>query len=84
VGFVVKKVSLGQVSSEYFGFPCQFSFHQMLHNHLSSGAGTVGQLVAYVPSGLSLSLPHETKKKITLEGGCRGLFQGTKAEFVQE
>jgi hypothetical protein len=24
----VDKVALGQVSSEYFGFPCKFSFHQ--------------------------------------------------------
>jgi hypothetical protein len=45
VGFVVEKVALGQVFSEYFGFPCQSSFHQVLHNHphLSSGAGTIGQ-----------------------------------------
>jgi hypothetical protein len=27
VGFVVDKVGLGQVFSEYFGFPCQSSFH---------------------------------------------------------
>jgi hypothetical protein len=27
VGFVVDKVALGQGFSEYFGFPCQFSFH---------------------------------------------------------
>jgi hypothetical protein len=25
--FVVDKVALGQVFSEYFGFPCQSSFH---------------------------------------------------------
>jgi hypothetical protein len=45
VGFVVDKVALRQVSSEYFGFPYQSSFHQLLHNHphLSSGAGTTGQ-----------------------------------------
>jgi hypothetical protein len=44
VGFVVDKVVLGQVFSEYFGFPCQSSFHQLLHNHPHlSGAGTVGQ-----------------------------------------
>jgi hypothetical protein len=45
VGFVVDKVALGQVFSEYFGFLCQSSFHQLLHNHphLSSGAGTIGQ-----------------------------------------
>jgi hypothetical protein len=45
MGFVVDEVALGQVFSEYFGFPCKSSFHQFLHNHhrLSSGAGTIGQ-----------------------------------------
>jgi hypothetical protein len=33
VGFVVDNVVLGQVFSEYFGFPCQSSFHQILHPH---------------------------------------------------
>jgi hypothetical protein len=33
VEFVVDKVALGQVFSEYFGFPCQSSFHQFLHHH---------------------------------------------------
>jgi hypothetical protein len=63
VGFMVEKVALGQVYFEYFGFPFQFSFHRLLHTHyhLSSGAATVGQLV---PSGLSLTPPQETKKKI--------------------
>jgi hypothetical protein len=62
MGFVVDKVALEQVFSEYFGFPCQFSFHRLLHtNHLSSGAGTTGQLVADVPSGLSLTPPQEKK-----------------------
>jgi hypothetical protein len=42
---VVDKVAPGQVFSEYFGFPCQSSFHQLLHNHphLSSGVCTIGQ-----------------------------------------
>jgi hypothetical protein len=63
-GFVVDKVALGQVFSEYVGYPCQFSFHHLLHTqHLPSGAGTIGQLVADVPSGLSLAPPQETKKK---------------------
>jgi hypothetical protein len=62
VGYVVKKLALGQVSFEYFGFPCQFSFYQMLYTHLSSGATTIGQLVADEPSGLSLTPPHEKKK----------------------
>jgi hypothetical protein len=52
LGFVVDKVALGQVFSEYFGFPCQFSFHRLLntHHHLSAGAGTVGWILADVPS----------------------------------
>jgi hypothetical protein len=31
VGFVMDKEALGQVFSEYFGFPCQL-FHQFLHH----------------------------------------------------
>jgi hypothetical protein len=34
VEFVMDKVALGQVFSEYFGFPFQFSFHQFFYNHL--------------------------------------------------
>jgi hypothetical protein len=64
VGFVVDKVAVGQIFSEYFGYPYHFSFHRLLHtHHLSSGAGTIGQLVAGVPSGLSLTPPQETKLK---------------------
>jgi hypothetical protein len=33
VVFVVDKVALGQVFSEYFDFPCQSSFHQFLHHN---------------------------------------------------
>jgi hypothetical protein len=36
VGFVVDKAALGQVISEYFGFPCQ-SFHRFLHYHNHPG-----------------------------------------------
>jgi hypothetical protein len=32
VGFVVDKVALGQVFSEYFGFPCQSTFHRLLQS----------------------------------------------------
>jgi hypothetical protein len=57
-----------------FGFPGQFSFHRLLHtHHLSSGADTIGQLVADVPSGLSLTPPQETKKKKDIrlkDAGC--------------
>jgi hypothetical protein len=59
-------VVLGQDFSEYFSFSCQSSFKQMLHTHLSSGVGTIGQLVADVPSGLSLTPLHEIKFKIIL------------------
>jgi hypothetical protein len=45
-----------QVFPEYLGFPCH-SFHRLLHthHHLPSEAGTIGQIVADVPSGLSLT-----------------------------
>jgi hypothetical protein len=38
----------------------------MLYIHLSSGAGTIGQLVADVQSGLSLTAPQEIKKNYML------------------
>jgi hypothetical protein len=63
VKFVVDKLALGQVFSEYFGVPWQ-SFHRILHthHHPSSGAGTIGQIVADVTSGLSLTPPQQTPK----------------------
>jgi hypothetical protein len=53
VEFMVDKAALGQVFCEYFGFFCH-SFHQLLHtrHHPSSGAGTVGQIVAEVPENM--------------------------------
>jgi hypothetical protein len=51
----------GRFLSEYFGFPYQFSSHRLLHtHHLSSGTGTIGQLVADMPSGVSLTRHQET------------------------
>jgi hypothetical protein len=66
VGFVVDKSALRQVFSEYFGFPCQ-AFHRLLHtrHHPSSGAGTIVQTVADVPSGLNLTPPQESETKTT-------------------
>jgi hypothetical protein len=77
VGFVVDKVALGQVFSEYFGFPCQFSFHRLLEtHHVSSGVGTIGQLLTDVPSGLSLPSPQDAKKiKTELLAHRRGNFR---------
>jgi hypothetical protein len=58
VGFVVEKVALGQVFSQYFGFPCQFSFRQLLHNHLSIIWGWYNRPgVATAPRGPSLTPP---------------------------
>jgi hypothetical protein len=47
MGFVVDRVTLEQVISDYFGFRCQ-SFHRLLHthHHPSSGAGKMCQIVA--------------------------------------
>jgi hypothetical protein len=47
------------VLSQYFGFLCRFSFHRLLHtdNHLSSGAGTIGQTVPGIPTGPDLTPP---------------------------
>jgi hypothetical protein len=56
------KMALGQVFFEHFISLCQYSFRQIRHTHLSSRAGTVGQLMADVPSGLGL-VPHQKIKK---------------------
>jgi hypothetical protein len=43
VGFVVDEVALGQVFSEYFGFPCQSTFPPNSPSSQSSRAGTIDQ-----------------------------------------
>jgi hypothetical protein len=68
VGYMVDKLTRGQVSSEYFGFPYQLSFHQMPHTRVSSGAGTTGQLVTEVPSGLSLTPPQNNYHSVPQSG----------------
>jgi hypothetical protein len=57
--FVVNKMALRQVISEYFSFLCQFSLHLLLHthNHLSSAAGIIGQIMSGIPS-LILNPPY--------------------------
>jgi hypothetical protein len=50
-------IYLGRVFSEYFGCPCQSSFHQILHHHNHHRQATIGQSVAAVPSGSSWTLP---------------------------
>jgi hypothetical protein len=61
VGFVVDKMALEKVFSEYFGFPWQALYLLHIH-HLASATGTVGQIVVGVPSGLSLTASEETVK----------------------
>jgi hypothetical protein len=79
MGFVVGEVALGQVFSEYFGFLCQVPFHRLLHtHHLLAGSGEIGQLVADVPSGLSLTPPQDTKRK-----KCEGrVFDALKWDYL--
>jgi hypothetical protein len=84
---VVDKVALGQVFSQYFGFPCQSSFHQLLYNHLhlSSGAGTIGQKW---PQYKGLSPTPLAIKKITLHlfleaEGKRDMKQQHKTQTEQ-
>jgi hypothetical protein len=87
VKFVVDKVALGQVFSEYFDFPCQFSFPRLLNiHHLSPGAGTMGQLVADEPTGLTLTPLQKTKKKnhhniYMLKSGLHASLAGGKGHI---
>jgi hypothetical protein len=77
-GFVVDKVALGQVFSEYFGFPCQSSFHQIMHLHNHLGHVTLGQSVAEVPSGPSWTPPPNLrikKKSCTSDDGQKTNFR---------
>jgi hypothetical protein len=46
-------------------FPLPILIPPIAPHSSSSGAGTIGQLVADVPSGLSLTPPQEAKKKKT-------------------
>jgi hypothetical protein len=56
LGFVVNTLALGQISSKYCRFPCQFSFILICHLGLVQEAK-----VAEIPNGLSLKPPVETK-----------------------
>jgi hypothetical protein len=82
--FVVDEVALRYVSSQYLGFPCQFSFYRLLHirHHLSSWDVTVGQLVTDVPSRLSHTPPQE--KNYTLISRSDETFPCTQVHFILE
>jgi hypothetical protein len=70
VGFVVYKAALGEVFSGYFNFPCH-SFHRLRHTHHNNhlGAGTIGQIGAHIPSGLSQPPPPPPNRKYPTTGG---------------
>jgi hypothetical protein len=38
----------------------------MFHTHVSPGAGTIGQIVADIQTGLSLTPPHKTEKNLNM------------------
>jgi hypothetical protein len=59
------KLSLVYISSQYFGFPCQFSFHQMFYTHLPFRNTKISQSVFDVLSGLSLPTPMEIETGYT-------------------
>jgi hypothetical protein len=65
VGFVVDKVALGRVFSEYLGSPF-YSFHRLLHTH--HHPSSLGQRVTDVQIGLSQPNPrNKTKQKAVIE-----------------
>jgi hypothetical protein len=66
VRFVVDKLVVGQVFSEYFGFPCQSSFHQFLHHHNHPGQVQQSNLGAAVLTGPSWTPPppHSNSKNL--------------------
>jgi hypothetical protein len=77
-GILVDKMALGQVSSEYFVFICQFSLHRLLHTrHLSSGAGTEArqrptyQVDTVSPHPKKLKRKHWHRPEETVQELCR-------------
>jgi hypothetical protein len=73
---------MGQVFSDYFGFPWQFSFHRLLHSSSSIIRDSyIGQLVADVPTGLSHPTPRNYKKKKILNEARSWPNRGTKPDI---
>jgi hypothetical protein len=64
VGFVVYKIGTGAGFLRVLRFPLPILIPPTApYSSSSSGVGTIGLLVADVPSGLSLTPPDETKEK---------------------
>jgi hypothetical protein len=88
-GFVVNKMALGRVFSQYFGFPCWFSFHQVLHVHQSSylQSSIVSILIASLNNKLKniilILCSHSLTSLCTLVSivTCRGLCMSNNNGF---
>jgi hypothetical protein len=74
-------MALGQIFSEYFGFPCQSLFHQILHSYSYPGQVYSRPEVAYVLSGHNMDSTRTMRiKKKRIVRSSRGLwvdFYGT-------
>jgi hypothetical protein len=76
---LVDKVALGQVFSEYFGFPCH-SFHPVLSTSLSFGLGQRGPTSGWRTKWTE---SHPTNwKKPKYGDGFRGSFSSSSALFL--
>jgi hypothetical protein len=79
IGFVVDTVALRQVFSEYFCSSCKSLFLRLRntyhHHHPSPGAGTIGQTVTDVPSGLISHHPDKPKNPIFQFTLPRGVYE---------
>jgi hypothetical protein len=73
------KVALGQVFSENFGFPCQSTFHLLLHNHHLHYHPRLAQWARSGRSANSLTKPNKkngSENNISMdmkETGCWGV-----------
>jgi hypothetical protein len=65
MGFVVDEVSLGQVFSQYFGFPCQFSFYQIYHPELVQWASQLPTLEVHLLPPPPTKIKKKDRKKKT-------------------
>jgi hypothetical protein len=67
----VDRAALEQVFSKSIVSPASHSTCLLhIYHHLSLGAGTIGQIVATVPSGLDLTPPQETAPIYTVDDVC--------------
>jgi hypothetical protein len=79
VGFVVDGVTLGQIFCKYFRFSLPIIFPPISPLSYSPGAGTIGQLVADVPSGPS-GIPCPTIRFFKRKSIQRYIYSGLPVE----